>query len=177
MGRQGEFLKVVFSGVAVDVQGVRDDEYDDELLDAVHRLSRLSDRQLLERIARAQVRMEMTMSAASEYMTAALESLDTQLSDLQYRLQEDNAELQAAVEAAAAGALDTDALVAAASKVQATAELVATLSAPSVVVDPETPDEVAPIPPSDEVPTEEPTEPVEETPIVEGDEVTPPDQG
>lgn len=123
-----------------------DDDYDDVLLDAVRALSRLSDRQLLERLVRTLDRMESSMSAASEYMTAALQSLDTQMQNLQIRLAEEAAELQAAVDAAAAGQLDTDALVAAAAKVQATAELVNTLGQPSAVVDPEDPTEAPEVP-------------------------------
>jgi hypothetical protein len=118
-------------------------DQDDRLLDAVADLSRLSDRQLLERLVRQTTRMEIAMSAASEYMTAALESLDVQMRDLKIRLTEDAAELQAAVQAVAEGQEDTAALSAAAARVQATAEAVAGLAQPTAVVDEEQPDETA----------------------------------
>jgi len=90
--------------------------------------------------------METAISAASEYMTAALDSLDVQMRDLQIRLQEDAAELAAAIEALQNGELNEQALVAAADRVQATAVTVAGLAQPTAVVDPEQPGEAGPLP-------------------------------
>lgn len=133
---------------------------DDRHFDAVTDLSRLSDRQLLERMVRNQQRMEMMMSAASDYMTAALSSLDVQMQNLQTRMSADAAALKAAVDAAASGQADTAALVAAADRVQQTAELVASLDQPSVVADPESPVEATPVDPepapADPAPVEDP---------------------
>lgn len=88
------------------------------------------------------------MSAASDYMTAALDSLDVQMSNLQVRVQADAAALKAAVDAANQGQLDAAALSAAADRVQATAVLVAGLDQPSVVADPASPVEATPVDPA-----------------------------
>lgn len=119
---------------------------EDVLLDQVTDLSRLSDRQLIERLARGQQRLERALSSATDYMTAALDSLDVQMKDLQTRLQGDAAALAAAVEGLKQGQLDEAALSAAADRVQATAVVVAGLAQPTVVADPNTPNTAGPLP-------------------------------
>jgi len=135
---------------------------DDRALDAVSDLSRLSDRQLLERLVRTQHRMEIAMSATSDYMTAALQSLDVQMEGLKTRLQEDAAELQAAVAAVAEGKADTAALSAAADRVQATAVAVAGLAQPTAVVDEEQPEaEAGELPAPEDTGSDLPTDEVQ----------------
>lgn len=138
---------------------------DEELLDAVTDLGRLSTRQLLERLVRGQARMEMSLSAASDYMTAALESLDVQMRDLQTRLQADAANLAEQVRLVQEGQADTAALTAAADRVQATAVLVAGLDTPTAVADENQPEvEAGDVPTDDPATPAEPTDP--ETPAV-----------
>lgn len=95
------------------------------------------------------------MSAASDYMTAALESLDVQMSLLQQRMSGDAEYLAEQIRLVQEGQADTAALSEAAARVQRTAEVVATLDQPTAVADPEQPDATA-----GELP-EEPTAPTE----------------
>lgn len=116
------------------------------LTDSLADLGRLSNRQLLERIARAQNRLEQLMSEASDYLNQALDGLDAQMQTLQQRLQGEADELMQAVQAAADAAGDTQAIQAAAGRVKATADLVSGLALPSEVADPQSPAEATPIP-------------------------------
>lgn len=116
-----------------------------DIVDTLADLRPLSDRQLLERITRATVRLEQYMSQASDYLTTALDGLDTQLRSLQDRLQAEAAELQTAVQEAQSAAGDNQALTDAASRVKATADLVSGLALPSEVADPESPAEAGPV--------------------------------
>lgn len=77
--------------------------------------------------------MENAISTSSEYMTAALESLDTQMGLLQQRMAGDAAFLAEQIRLVREGQADTVALDAAAARVQATAEVVAGLDLPSDV--------------------------------------------
>ena len=102
------------------------------------------------------------MSATSDYMTAALQSLDVQMEGLKTRLQEDAAELQAAVAAVAEGKADTAALSAAADRVQATAVAVAGLAQPTAVVDEEQPEaEAGELPAPEDTGSDLPTDEVQ----------------
>ena len=118
----------------------------------------LSKRQLLVHIITRLDRMETAMTASSDYLTAALESLDVQMQGLQVRLTDEATQLKAAQDALAA-ALSNDAsdaaaiqeaqgqLNAAADRVQATAVLVAGLAVPSQVADPAVPADADPVAP------------------------------
>ncbi len=103
------------------------------------------------------------MSAASDYMTTALTSLDTQLTELQTRLAADAQELQDAIAALDLAGQDTTALTAAADRVSATATLVSGLAQPTAVTDETQPDAVVePIPVTSDPATDVP--PAEQTP-------------
>lgn len=124
-----------------------------------------SDRRLLNLIYASVQRLEIAVSAQTDYMTAALAGLDTQMANLQTRLADEAQQLTDALANATLGTEDEAALNAAAARVQATAELVATLAQPSVVVDPSnpvTPDPITPDPTPDPVtpdPTPAPVDP------------------
>jgi len=163
---------------SADTDGVT--SHDDSLLDAVSDLSRLSDRQLLERLVRAVEGMEISMSAASDYMTEALASLDTQMEGLKNRIQADAEFLAEQVRLVQEGNADTAVLQTAAQRVMATATTVSQLAQPSVVADEEQPDVTAePVQPVDEPvsppPAEQPAEPapVEDAPAAGGGEDVP----
>ncbi len=123
------------------------DELLTRLLDNTDDLAQLSDRQLLQRIARAQDRLEQIVTQASEYLDQALDGLDQQLQGLQARLSSDAAELQAALEQIANADGEHQAIVEAVQRVQATADLVAGLALPSDVANPDTPAEATPVEP------------------------------
>ncbi len=116
-----------------------------ELLDSTDDLNQLSDRQLLQRIARAQDRLEHIVTQASEYLDQALDGLDQQLQSLQSRLSADAAELQTALDQLAGAEGEHQALMDAAQRVQATADLVSGLALPSEVANPDSPAEATPI--------------------------------
>ena len=121
-------------------------------------LWRLSKRHLLVRLVRTLDRMETFMSASSDYITAALDSLDVQMSNLQIRLTGDAQALKDAQDALAT-ALANDAsdaaaiqeaqaqLSAAADRIQATAVVASNLAQPSVAADPSDPPPVTPVEP------------------------------
>lgn len=125
---------------------------DDELLDAVSDLSRLSDRQLLERLVRQNERIAIHMANDTAYIEAALSSLDAQLADLGTRTQ-NWAEL---LKQAASDSADLSELRAKvngyADRIQADAVTVLGLAQPSAVANPETADEATPIPTDPETP-------------------------
>ena len=73
----------------------------------------LPERALLRLILSTVERVEKIVSAASDYMTTALASLDTQLTELQTRLAADAQELQDAIAALDLAGQDTTALTAA----------------------------------------------------------------
>jgi hypothetical protein len=107
----------------------------------------LSKRGILRRILAVVERSETLVTAASDYMHAALDSLDLQLSNLQTRLAADAANLRAALEQVTLAEEDRATLLEAAGRVQATAQLVSNLAQPSAVADPAQPDVTAePIP-------------------------------
>ena len=124
-------------------------------------LWRMTKRHMLVRLIRTLDRMELAMTASSDYLTAALESLDVQMQGLQARLTDEATQLKAAQDALAA-ALSNDAsdaaaiqeaqgqLNAAADRVQATAVLVAGLAVPSQVADPAVPADADPVAPAAE---------------------------
>ena len=114
----------------------------------------LSKRSLLLLILRTLERVENIVSTASEYMTNALASLDTQLTDLQTRLAGDAAALAAAIAALDLSQADSAALTAAADRVAATATLVSGLAQPTAVVDEAQPAAVVEPIPAEEAPVE-----------------------
>lgn len=121
-------------------------------------VSDLSKRGILRRILAVVERTENLVTAASEYMHAALDSLDLQMQNLQIRLAADAANLAAALEEVQLAEEDRATLLEAAGRVQATAELVSTLAQPSAVADPAQPDVVAnPIPTEGDGSIEAPT--------------------
>lgn len=135
---------------------------DDECFDGIQDLGRLDTHQLLERLVRGQERMEKAMSAASDYMKAALDSLDVQMKDLQTRLTADAQALKDAITGAQLGAEDEAALTAAADRVQATAVLVSQLDMPT----PADPTPVDPTPtPADPTPVDPTPAPVDPAPV------------
>ena len=119
----------------------------------------LNKRELLCLILSTIERVELKLSAASEYMTAALESLDVQMNDLRTRLTGDAQTLADAIAALNLSQADSAALTAAADRVQATAVLVAGLAQPTAVADENQPDvTVDPIPaeaPATDAPAEQ----------------------
>lgn len=133
----------------------------------------LSKRGFLRLILSALERIERIVTAASDYMQAALDSLDVQLRDLQTRLQTDAEALRLAIENSSLADEERAELVAAADRVQATAVLVSGLAQPSVVADPEQPDVQAdPIPPAEQTPDQAPGQDPAE-PGVDGPFITP----
>lgn len=141
---------------------------DDELLDGVTDLSRLSDRQLLERLVRTTERMEVRHMADTDYINAALASLDTQLSDLGVRLQGQADELKRLA------AEETDyeslkaAVNAAADRVQADAVAVSQFAQPTAVADPAQPDASATSVPADPATPIDPSAPAQSDPSLPG---------
>lgn len=130
---------------------------DQNLLDLVS-VPQLSDRQLMERIARQLDRIEGKvdqMSVENDYMQAALQGLDVQLGNLGIRLQSQADELKRLVETAADYEQLRQQVNAAADRIQADAVAVSGMAQPSVVVDPDTPDEPTQIPtdPADPIPS------------------------
>ena len=89
------------------------------------------------------------MSASADFLTAALDSLDTQMVGLQSRMVADAVALNAALVAFQNSAGNTAALDAATSRINATANLVSSLAAPSAVADPGQPAAVAALIPVD----------------------------
>jgi ABC-type transporter Mla subunit MlaD len=124
----------------------------DRLLDQVTDLSKLSERQLLERIVRNQERMATQMANDTSYIDAALQSLDTQLSDLGTRTQN----MADALRQATADATDLqdlrDKVNGYADRIQADAVSVLNMAQPSAVANPETPDQATPVPTDPETP-------------------------
>lgn len=141
---------------------------DDELLDGVTNLSRLSDRQLLERLVRTTERIEHTMASNTDYIEAALSSLDVQLSGLGVRLQNQADELKRL----AADEADYESLKAAvnsaADRVQADAVAVANMAQPSAVADPAQPDASAVDVPADPATPIDPSAPAQSDPSLPG---------
>jgi hypothetical protein len=119
-----------------------------QAIDTTDDLSQLSNRQLLQRLVRAQHRLEQIVTQASEYLDQALDGLDQQLQGLQSRLSAEAAELQAAVEALASSEGEHQAVLDAAQRVQATADLVAGLALPSEVTNPDLPAEATVVEPA-----------------------------
>lgn len=141
---------------------------DDELLDGVTNLGRLSDRQLLERLVRTTERIEFTMASNTDYIEAALSSLDVQLSGLGVRLQNQADELKRL----AADEADYESLKAAvnsaADRVQADAVAVANMAQPSAVADPAQPDASATEVPADPATPIDPSLPAQSDPTLPG---------
>jgi PAB1-binding protein PBP1 len=107
----------------------------------------MTKRAILRLILTTIEQVEKSVSAASDYMSTALTSLDTQLGELQTRMAADAQALQDAVLALNVSQADSAALSAAAARVSATADLVAGLDMPSAVADPAQPDvTVNPVP-------------------------------
>jgi hypothetical protein len=114
-------------------------------------LEGLSKGAMLRRILRIVERTELLVSAASDYMVQALDGLDRQMDSLKARVQADADALQSALADLDLAQEDSEALVAAADRVNATAHAVASLATPSQVADPEQPDVVAePLPTENE---------------------------
>jgi peptidoglycan hydrolase CwlO-like protein len=140
---------------------------DDELLDAVTNLSRLSDRQLLERLVRTTERLEVRQMADSDYINAALASLDTQLSDLGIRLGNQADELKRLADEETDYESLKAAVNAAADRVQADAVAVANMAQPTQVADPSTPVEATPVPTDPATPID-PSVPAQSDPSLPG---------
>jgi len=115
-------------------------------------LSQLSRRQLLERIARTQERMEQLMSQAQEYLRQALDGLDAQWRSLVERVTALADEVRDAQG-------DEAAMTAAADKLTALATQAGQLALPSEVADPDNPAEAGPLDPGA---TPDPVDPVDQ---------------
>lgn len=127
-----------------------------------HRVDRINDK--LDAVLAASLRTEALMTAAKDYIEAALASLDVQMTNLQIRLTQDAEALAQALANAQIAAEDEAALVAAADRIQATAVLVNTLAQPTAVADPDDPAEADPL---DSDGDGTPDEPAPEEPPVE----------
>lgn len=126
--------------------------------------SELSKRALLERIFDIVERTEYLVTAAAEYIKTALDDLDVQMENLKTRLQDDAANLAAALAQAQIGAEDEQVLTDAAARIQATASAVSQLAPPSAVADPDQPDVGAdPVTPDQPTEPTDPTDPTEPT--------------
>ncbi len=106
-------------------------------------LEDLSKSAILRRILNTVERVELMVSAASDYMVEALSGLDSQMEGLKARLQADAEALQNALSQLDLAEEDSAALVAAADRVNATAQAVSQLAQPSAVADPDQPDVTA----------------------------------
>lgn len=135
-------------GGLVDRRGVTSAS-DDRLLDRVRDLSKLSDRQLLERLVRTTERIETQMANDTSYIEAALSSLDVQLTDLGTRTQNWAELLKQAVSDSADLAELKSKVSGYADRIQADAVTVLGMAQPSAIADPAQPDATATPVPSD----------------------------
>lgn len=139
---------------------------DDVLLDNVSDLSRLSSRQLLERLVRTSERIEQNMSADSDYIQAALGSLDTAMTGLSARLDAQAQKLAEEAQAATDLAALQEVVKNSADKISQDAQAIGQM-APSQAADPGTPVSAPVVP-------EDPSQPIQPAPSDGGTVVSEP---